>query len=323
MPRHHYVPQFLLRGFSDERNLLRMVSRADGEVSQLSAVRKAAAQNGFYAIPTEDVLPEARDGHNPEAIEASLAEIEAAAAADVQAIRNGSFTFEVEAHYRLIRLVALQLSRVPRFRRDYIRLANVAAKDTLASRLTLARVRRRLEGMGLAADDETVQQLYDEVLQGNYSLVPSDAHLIQQTMRIAIETFMPELFQRIPRILRFTDPSLLTSDAAAGLWDPQSDRPRSVGVANARAIFVPLDRWTAIAFMQSGRPFDRVVEPFWASHINLAVADAAAEWIHHHPNDDPLSKIDLPQPRRLVREIESVAMLKDGSVRVRGKHFWC
>lgn len=269
------------------------------------------------------MLPEARDGHNPDAIEASLAEIEAAAAAYVQAIRNGSFTFDVEAHYRLIRLVALQLSRVPRFRRDYIRLANVAAKDTLASRLTHARVRRRLEGMGLAADDETVQQLYDEVLQGNYSLVPSDAHLIQQTMRIAIETFIPELFQRIPRILRFTDRSLLTSDAAAGLWDPRSDRPRSVGVANARAIFVPLDRWTAIAFMQSGRPFDRVVEPFWASHIHLAVADAAAEWIYHHPNDDPLSKFDLPQPRRLVREIESVAMLKDGSLRVRGKHFWC
>ncbi len=296
-----------------------MVSRADGEVSQLSAERKAAAQNGFYAIPTEDVLPEARDGHNPEVIEASLAEIEAAAAADVQAIRSGSFTFDVEAHYRLIRLVALQLSPVSRFRRDYIRLANVAAKDTLASTLKLARVRRHLEGIGVAADDESVQQLYDEVLQGNYSLVPSDSHLIQQTMRIAIETFMPELFQRIPRILRFTAPSLLTSDAAAGLWDPGADRPRSVGVANARAIFVPLDRWTALAFMQSGRPFDRVVAPFWSSHVNLAVA----EWIYHHPNDDPLSKIDLPHLRRLVREIESVAMLNDGSVRVRGKNSWC
>ena len=43
---------------------------------------------------------------------------------------------------------------------------------------------------------------------------------------------------------------------------------------------------------------------------------------YHHPNDDPLSSIDLPQPRRLVREIKFVETLKDGSVRVRGKRFW-
>ncbi|MBG6179982.1 DUF4238 domain-containing protein [Arthrobacter sp. CAN_A1] len=322
MPRHHYVPQFLLRGFSDERNLLKMVSRTDARFSQLSAVRKAAAQNGFYAIPTEDVRPEARDDHNPETMEASLAKIEAAAASDVLAIRNRSFAFTLEAHYRLVRLVAMQISRVPGFRRDYIHLVNVTAKDSIASRLTPVSVRKHLKGMGSAADDASVRRFYDEVLQGNYSLVPSDTHLIQQSMWIALEIFMPELFQRIPRILRFSDPSLLTSDAAVGLWDPESERPRSIGVANARAIFVPLDRWTAIAFMQSGKPFDRVVEPLWAHHINLAVADAATEWIYHHPNDDPLAKIDLPQPRRLVKEVESVATLKDGSVRVRGKRYW-
>jgi hypothetical protein len=251
-----------------------------------------------------------------------LAEIEAAAAADVLAIRDGSFAFNVQAHYRLVRLVALQLSRVPGFRRDYIHLANVAAKDTIESRLSPARVRRHLKGMGLAADEEHVHQFYDEVRQANFSLIPPDTHLIQQAIHIAIEIFMPELFQRTPRILRFSDPSLLTSDAAAGLWAPDSDHPRSVGVANARAIFVPLDRWTAIAFMQAGRPFDRVVEPLWARHINLAVADAAAEWIYHHPNDDPLGTIDLPQPRRLVREVESISTCEDGSVRVRGKRYW-
>lgn len=322
MPRHHYVPQFLLRGFSDERDLLKMVSRADQTVSRLSAVRKTAAQNGFYAIPTDEVQVEARDGHNPEIIEAHLAQIEAAAASDVRAIRNGSFEFTLEAHYRLVRLVALQLARVPGFRRDYIHLANVAARDQVASRLTPVRVKRHLKRMGRATDDESVQRFSDEVRQANYSLVPSDTHLIQQTLRLAIETLMPEVFQRIPRILRFSEPSLLTSDAAVGLWDPESDQPRSLGAATAHAIFVPLDRWTALAFMRSGNPSDRVVEPFWAHHINLSVADPAAEWIYHHPNDDPLARIDLPQPRRLAREVQSIAVLEDGSVRVRGKHYW-
>lgn len=56
------------------------------------------AQRGFYATPTDDLMPESCDGHYPDGIEASLAAIESAAATDVRNIRNGSFVLSVESH---------------------------------------------------------------------------------------------------------------------------------------------------------------------------------------------------------------------------------
>lgn len=297
MPRHHYVPKFLLRGFADDREQLLVVSRTNLSRTYRAVVGRAAAEHGFYAISSDELTAESRRDHNPEAIEAALAEIESAAAIDVEHIRDGSFALTLDAHYRLVRLAALQLSRVPSFRQDYVDMANSAARKTLELKLSRERVREYLLRRGKAVDDRSVNEFYDEARISKFTLKPSKAHLTQATITIGIEAFMPDLFQRIPKILRFAEPSLLTSDAGAGLWVPGHATPRTAGIANARAVFLPLDRYTALAFMRDGRPSDGVVQRFWADHINSVVAGSAAEWIYQHPDDSLLSRIDLPDRR--------------------------
>lgn len=294
MPRHHYVPQFLLRGFADTREQLLVVSRTDLRRTYRAVVGRAAAEHGFYAISSDELAVESRRDHNPEAIEAALAEIESDAAIDVENIRGGSFALNLDAHYRLVRLTALQLSRVPSFRQDYVEMANIAARRALELKLSRERVREYLLRRGKAVDDRSVNEFYDAARTSKFTLKPSKAHLTQATIKIGIEAFMPDLFQRIPKILRFAEPSLLTSDAGAGLWAPGHGNPRKAGIANARAVFLPLDRFTALAFMREGKPSDGVVQRIWADHINTVVAGSAAERIYQHPDDSLLSRIDLP-----------------------------
>ena len=55
VPRHHLVPQMLLRPFADDNQKLVMVSRDDPGQVTLTRVRTACAEVGFYTIPTDDV----------------------------------------------------------------------------------------------------------------------------------------------------------------------------------------------------------------------------------------------------------------------------
>src|SRR5688500_7539718 len=54
--RHHYVPQFYLRRFADQKDQVRMIRRSTGKVVTTS-VSNAAVQVGFYDVETEDGTP--------------------------------------------------------------------------------------------------------------------------------------------------------------------------------------------------------------------------------------------------------------------------
>jgi hypothetical protein len=267
----------------------------------------------YYSIPTEEVEPGSREGHEPEMIEFNLSVIEAEAAKEISAIGDGTFRFTPEGHYRIIRFVALQIGRVPAFRAEFADIATVAARDFVRSRVTRQRMREHLIGRGGTPTDAEVDRLYEDVRGSQFKLVPSEVHALQETLKISINTFMPLLWERTLEVVRFDKPSLLTSDSGVGLWAPDSPRPRSAGVANARAIFLPVNRYTALALTHRPRPSDAIRDPFWAGHINLAVADRASSWLYHHPEDDPLARLDLPAPRRIVSEKAGLEVMKNGT----------
>jgi len=129
-------------------------------------------------------------------------------------------------------------------------------------------------------------------------------------------------FLRAPHLLRFDEPLLLTSDTAVGLWSPASQAPRSAGVDNADVVFMPLDRCSALALIQKGRHVVLDVVPSLADQINLAVIDHASKWIYHHPDDHPLSRIELLPPPVLAEQIDDVELGPNGAVRVKGRLVW-
>lgn len=295
MPLHHYVPQFLLRCFADENDQLRATSRGDLRDSHITAVRRAAAERGFYRIPTEELTPESKAGHDPESIERSLAEVEARASDDIRLIVAGNSPYTQDLHYRMATLIAMQLTRSPRFRSDYVGVANLAARALLKEKLTDDRLRRHLVDHGRSARHEDVAKFRKEVLEGDYRLVPSATHLVQETLKFGIVDLAPLMFSRTPRVLRFSEPLLLTSDVGAAPWSPNDPTPWSNGITNAHSIFMPLNRFTALALTIGGSPLDRVVQPIWATHSNFALANAAERWVYQHPEDNHLGHIELPQ----------------------------
>lgn len=72
MDRHHLVPQMYLRNFADASSKLTMVAGGDLTRSHTVTVKNACNEAGFYTIPTEDIEPYARAGHDPDALEKRL-----------------------------------------------------------------------------------------------------------------------------------------------------------------------------------------------------------------------------------------------------------
>lgn len=60
--------------------------------------------------------------------------------------------------------------------------------------------------------------------KGDHTLTPLPERIYSNKhSEFSIELFMPGLFQRVPKILRVTEPSLLTGDTGAGLWAPDTN----------------------------------------------------------------------------------------------------
>ncbi len=131
MPRHHLVPQMLLRRFADEEDQLSVVQREPPHSSHLSMVRKACNEVGFYELPTADIAESHQAGHDPEQVEKTLSEIEGESAPMLDRLVRDGFPLPVEHRYRLSMLVALQASRGRRFRQDVNDVATIRAKQSL------------------------------------------------------------------------------------------------------------------------------------------------------------------------------------------------
>lgn len=322
MARHHYVPRFILRRFADEREQIRVVEREDLSRTYLSSVRKTATATDYYSIPTELLEPESRSGHKPDQIEESLSFIEDQAAEQINAIREGSWQPTAENFYQLVRFVAFQMCRGPGFRRDYSGIATAAARRLVQSNIAEERVRTYLEATRGNPTEAEVKAFAERARATDFEMVPSDVHALQESMRFAIEMFLPHLLTRSPQILRFSAPSLMTSDRGVGLWAPDASHPRSVEVANARAVFMPLDRHTALSLTNRDTFSDTYVTAFWARHINLSVSDRATSWLYHHPDDHPLKGLVLPPPRRLVSAPTSSRVREIGALVVHKIQYW-
>ena len=203
-------------------------------------------------MPTEEIAESHQEGHDPEQVEKVLSQVETDAKPMIDRLCEGIFPPSTEERYRLSMFAALQLTRGWRFRRDMDDLASIAARmhleqlDNLDERIVTF-LRRR----GDPATTAAVGEFRERVLaEDAFKLRMGQTFGVQQSLRFAFSDFQRRIYTRTWRLLRFNEPSLLTSDSPpVGLWAPDDE---SVGVANATAIFLPLDRWTALAFVQRG-----------------------------------------------------------------------
>ena len=104
----------------------------------------------------------------------------------------------------------------------------------------------------------------------------------------------------------FDDPVLLTSDAPVAMRRAGPPGTPMPGIANADAVYWPVDRHHLLSFERPGSASaDKVTlnaDPSRARVANRLIAAQAEKWIFHHPDEHPLKGLELPTRPELVEE---------------------
>nr|WP_228498547.1 DUF4238 domain-containing protein [Plantibacter sp. VKM Ac-2876] len=292
--RHHTVPRFYLDGFADG-DMLHAVNVRDG-TEHKSNVLNATVESHFYTAshhPTD-----------PDAFEASLSVAEGTAAGILRSISERNWPLSVSDRSALAQFATLQVLRVQGQRRQMHDalgsiLRELAAKDPAE----FDRV------VSLPGAPEGVDFASGEVP----ALVSSAVHIQQITM--LIPELVGHLLHRHWALVRFDEPSLITSDEPlTPIPNPQENHNEALGLENSWALLFPLARDLALVMFRSpldlpGTPVgQRIVEGGfdYVRHGDLALRDVfnantvmhAFRFVFLHPDDVhlvPPNTIELSQ----------------------------
>lgn len=222
--KHHYVPQFYLRGFSANGTSLFQIEKGTGR-AYLASIRDAAAIRDYHELDTDD----AKD---PALIEKRLADIESKLAEGLnRAIQQGLTT--PETHNLLIQLVALLRVRVPAFK------AGIEAYLQNAVRSVGLMLERKGEL------PPPPKGLEDVCRMENVSITISNWKLLEFMFRIAADQRLFQIWAATtPTILRAPlETFFLTCDQPVAIFHPTATPtdPYGIGLAHADTeVSVPL-----------------------------------------------------------------------------------
>lgn len=300
-PRHHVVPQFLLRRFADASGKLHMVSRDDIEGRRLPVtVNNACNEAGFYRVESEDVDLDHRQEHDPEVIEKHLSVFEDRGERALAEIFNTDPPWDLHARFHLVNFAALQYVRGWSFRRYLNEIGTLTMRRVLMSdtdRLREMAV-QLLRSDGRAITDSALASQIDEIVgPSGPHLVSSKPNAIQTGMEFAFGPLGEMLWVRALRVLHFEENSpLLTSDNPVVTWSPRPAE-RVEPLRLAAGIALPVSPTCALWFARRGHDGHSYSGVARAGQINFAVADSAEKWIFAHPDTNPLANLDIPVSR--------------------------
>jgi hypothetical protein len=282
--RNHTVNRSYLKRFANGDGYL---SRVDlpGDKRILISLDDATVIKDFYVV----TLP---DGSKTDKAEDVFCVVESAAAAAIRAVVD-EFVWPIPAKMRrdIAAWVALQYLRSPSVRR----LGREIAEGLTEVGLPVPAGTGRQITMKLPADQ--VEGLAGPGLQ---------LALIRRQLLSAAEM----LHQREWVITDYRRKRLATSDTPVVLFPAA----QGVGIANAAAVYVPIDRRAGLIMTAPGRGERRVFGTARSALIaNQAMAQNARKYLFHHPDDDPLSGVELPQPRgrELANPADAAKLVED------------
>ena len=312
VPRHHIVPQMTLRRFADEAERIVMIDRGGGRRLR-TKVHNACAESGFYVIPSEELQEQARDGHDPELVEKLLANIEGSSKTLLDKMVQGYFPLSLEDKFHLSLFLAIQMARGWAYREDIHASANILLQHEIQAAFEDGRIRTSLKRSGQPYGRRAVERY--KLMSTNLKISMKQAYAVQSFLRTALDELMPRVYFRSWRLLRFTEPSLLTSDNPFCYWTAAGAKA-TYGIADAPVVYYPIDRSTALAMhLQATAERVSVSGEVRASQINLGVASEAEKWIFHHPSDDPLAGQSIPPRTKMSEEVVNRRVESDGTVR--------
>lgn len=288
--RHHTVPRLLLRRFADGEQIMRVP--LDGSERRLVGIADVTVRRDFYSLLDEN-------GQLDDAVEDLLGKLENEAAKVIREVVSGVWPLPSAERAVLAEWMAAQHARIPAARVVNNEIADHLGK-TLIAMGGKAGIRRRLEENAKEpVSEEQVEALWQELtdFDGYYTEVSVNEHLatMARAMKTAYEVFMARSWG----LIHFERRALLVPDHPVTLMrDDDMPSFRGVGIGNAAAILVPIDRRAAIMMVASGHD-DFIVRPHTklATELNQRFAYNARRELFHHPDDNPLEGVELPPVR--------------------------
>lgn len=288
---HHTVPRLLLRRFADGKRIMRVP--LDGGEPKSIGISDATVRSHFYSMRDET-------GQRDDSIENLLGDLEDQAARVLaKVIAEHVWPLPRADRVVLGEWIAAQYARIPAVRQANNEIADQLLKMQIAAG-GKPEVRRRMEAQGKGpVSDEDVNAAWGELtdFSGYFVELPVNDHLL--TMANAMTTAYESMMARSWKLCRFERKKLLLPDHPVTLMRDESEPEwRGVGLANAAAIMMPIDRQAAIIMTASGgRDGMFPASAKVANELNSRFAWNARSELFHHPDDDPVAGINLP-PRR-------------------------
>jgi len=312
--RHHTVPQVYLRAFADSARRVRVIARDDPARSQVTSVRNACVEVGFYRVdPTAFEIPTDRTPPDPEAFEAHLSAFESRAASGLNKLsRSGMSGITKEDWYHLINFIALQTVRGNRFRQDLDAVVNRALATYLGQVATDDHIWSWLEQHGEASDESAVAAFRHRLLgDGRPRLVPPQEFYVQESMKVALTSLSGRLATGWRWSVIESREPVLTSDEPVCWWGP-GDEP--IGFATAPVVWLPLGPRRILQLMAEDEMPTSLGLPGDSSdgrdqlvrRVNVLVAEQSHRWIVHHPADLPLEGVTLGPRTEWAEELVDV-----------------
>jgi len=288
--RNHTVNESYLRRFANDDGFLTGI-KLPGDVRFPISVGDATVRKNFYVVR----LP---DGSESDQAEDDFGRVESSAAAAIRTlIDDRVWPVPDSARTRIAEWVALQYLRVPWVRQFAHEIAGALSEVGL----------RVPAGAG---DRSTLFMPADQV--DRHGAPAFHLEFIRRQAAVVAEM----LYERDWRLTFYNRRSLATCDAPVVLR-PMIRYPdgTTVAVGTAAEIQVPLDRRVALSILSRRRRGDERVPGVTktAMDLNRATAGNARRYVFHHPDDDPLHGLALPQPReRELAGPEAAAALVAG-----------
>jgi hypothetical protein len=267
------------RNHTVNKSYLKRFANADGHLIQVTlpgtkrtgvSITDATVHRNFYVV----TLP---DGSQADFAEDVFGLVEAAATEAIRSlVERHVWPIPDQVRLNIARWIALQYFRVPWVRNLGREITQAFAGDGLPVRTK-------------TGESVVVRMPADE---------PPDLTSIQlRLIARNVSEVGRMLCWRGWTLTFYERKPLATSDTPVIALGPQTSSG-VIGIANAAEIHVPLDRRVALSIAEPGGSDRRLQgSAKTARLLNELTVTNARRFLFHHPDDDPLSGIDLPEPR--------------------------
>ena len=288
--RHHFIPQFFLRGFANV-DLLARVPLEDPQQCRIAKVKDVAVVKDLYTIVDGDPNIGATVS-----VERLLARIDDDAVTPLKCLAGLGLIFTRRQPERLA--LALWLSmlsvRVPAQRRLWEALLDLSTKAEMAH--------SNMEDKGFSQSELEKEMRKRLTWLKGVEVVTHQNEYVRRMLNLG-QTFALYIHSRRWLVFKFTKPGLVLTDNPVVNLPPDITRLLGYDPDMGMAKYVPIDRSTALVIHNNSRLPEKTITDHPGvnvDYLNQVLVDHAALEVYCHPKDlRGLQRLRIPDPTKV------------------------